>query len=107
MKQGVNERLRQWAEYEAQLEKLVNWLGDSEAALKNYCHKSSMEEKQEQVERFKVMVSVCNKSFALNCKGTEEYSYFFLKAILEVLIKQRNLIIEAHLGNDQKLKTAF
>ena len=81
MKQGVNERLRQWAEYEAQLEKLINWLGDSEvisviagsqyivmlntpkhtnvnfqAALKNYCHKSSMEEKQEQVERFKVRV---------------------------------------------------
>ena len=87
VKQGVNERLRQWAEYEAQLEKLINWLGDSEvrsifdlvsgskfcafnqpkrsqyfpemkyhfqAALKNYCHKSSMEEKQEQVERFKV-----------------------------------------------------
>ena len=107
VKQGVNERLRQWAEYEAQLEKLVNWLGDSEAALKNYCHKSSMEEKQEQVERFKVMVLVCNKSFALNCKGIEEYSYFFLKAKLEVLIKQRNLIIEAHLGNDQKLKTAF
>ena len=71
VKQGVNERLRQWAEYEAQLEKLVNWLGDSEAALKNYCHKSSMEEKQEQVERFKVMVSVCNKSFALNCMGAE------------------------------------
>ena len=82
VKQGVNERLRQWAEYEAQLEKLINWLGDSEvnsviagsqyivmlntpktrtnvnfqAALKNYCHKSSMEEKQEQVERFKVRV---------------------------------------------------
>ena len=56
VKQGVNERLRQWAEYEAQLEKLVNWLGDSEAALKNYCHKSSMEEKQEQLERFKVRV---------------------------------------------------
>ena len=108
VKQGVNERLRQWAEYEAQLEKLVNWLGDSEAALKNYCHKSSMEEKQEQVERFKVMVSVCNKSFALNCMGAEEYSYLLkLKAKLEVLFKQRNLIIEAHLGNDQKLKTAF
>ena len=30
MKRGVNERLRQWAEYEAQLEKLINWLGDSE-----------------------------------------------------------------------------
>ena len=30
VKQGVNERLRQWAEYEAQLEKLINWLGDSE-----------------------------------------------------------------------------
>ena len=50
----MNERLRQWSEYEAQLEKLINWLSDSETALKNYSHKSSMEEKQEQVERFKV-----------------------------------------------------
>ena len=58
VKQGVMERLRQWAEYEAQLEKLVNWLGDSESALKNYCHKSSMEEKLEQVERFKVRFRV-------------------------------------------------
>ena len=54
VKQGVNERLRQWSEYEAQLEKLINWLSESETALKNYSHKSSMEEKQEQVERFKV-----------------------------------------------------
>ena len=49
----MNERLRQWAEYEAQLEKLINALSESETALKNYCHKSSMEEKQEQVKRFK------------------------------------------------------
>ena len=103
VKQGVNERLRQWAEYEAQLEKLVNWLGDSEAALKNYCHKSSMEEKQEQVERFKVMVF----SFALKCIGAEEYSYFLnLKATIDNLLK-RNLIIGVHIGNDKKLKTAF
>ena len=85
VKQGVNERLRQWAEYEAQLEKLVNWLGDSEAALKNYCHKSSMEEKQEQVERFKVMVF----SFALKCIGAEEYSYFLnLKTKIDVLLNK-------------------
>lgn len=50
VKQGVNVRLRQWADYEAQLEKLTNWLGDSETALENYSHKSSLEEKQEQVE---------------------------------------------------------
>ena len=54
VKQGVNERLRQWPEYKAQLEKLINWLGDSETTLKNYSNKSSMEEKQEHVERFKV-----------------------------------------------------
>ena len=34
------------------IQKNVNF----QAALKNYCHKSSMEEKQEQVERFKVRV---------------------------------------------------
>ena len=54
VKQGINERLRQWADYESQLEKLTNWLTESETALKNYAHKSSMEEKQEQVESFKV-----------------------------------------------------
>ena len=36
VKQGVNERLRQWAEYEAQLEKLINWLGDSEVISVNW-----------------------------------------------------------------------
>ena len=54
VKQGVNERLRQWSEYETQLEKLINWLNDSESALKNYYHKSSIEEKQQQVECFKI-----------------------------------------------------
>ena len=34
IKQGVNERLRQWSEYETQLEKIINWLNDSESALK-------------------------------------------------------------------------
>ena len=56
VKHGLEERLRQWAEYESQFEKLINWLSESEIALKNYNNKSSMEEKQEQLEKFKVSV---------------------------------------------------
>ena len=54
VKQGLNERLRQWSDYEAQLEKLTAWLSDSENILKNYTYKASLEEKQEQLEKFKV-----------------------------------------------------
>ena len=54
VKQGLNERLRQWSDYETQLEKLTAWLTDSENVLKNYTYKASLEEKQEQLEKFKV-----------------------------------------------------
>ena len=54
VKQGINDRLRQWLEYETQLEKLTSWLSDTEALLKNYSFKASLEEKHEQLEKFKV-----------------------------------------------------
>ena len=58
VKQGLNERLRQWSDYETQLEKLTAWLTDSENVLKNYTFKASMEEKQEQLEKFKVCIAL-------------------------------------------------
>ena len=54
VKQGINERLRQWTEYESQYEKLTSWLTETENLLKNYTYKASLEEKQEQLEKFKV-----------------------------------------------------
>ena len=50
--QGIRERLRQWAEYESLHDKLVMWLTDAEAQLKNYSHRSSLEEKMEQLNKF-------------------------------------------------------
>ena len=40
--QGIQERLRQWSEYESQHDKLVTWLAQTESHLKNYHHKSSL-----------------------------------------------------------------
>ena len=54
VKQGINDRLRQWTEYETQLEKLTSWLSETEGLLKNYSFKASLEEKHEQLEKFKV-----------------------------------------------------
>merc|ERR1712168_1522080 len=77
VKQGVNERLRQWAEYEAQVEKLINWLSESENVLKSYSHKSSMEEKQEQLEIFK------DKQRIIESKGTNIQDFNSLAEQLE------------------------
>ena len=54
VKQGLNDRLRQWVEYDSQLEKLSSWLGDTETQLKNYTYKASLEEKSVQLEKYKV-----------------------------------------------------
>ena len=36
VKQGLNERLRQWSEFESQLDKLSSWSSETEKQLKNY-----------------------------------------------------------------------
>lgn len=56
VKHGLQERLNQWAEYESQFEKLINWLNESETALKNYTPKASLEEKIEQQDRYQVHI---------------------------------------------------
>ena len=56
VKQGINDRLRQWTEYETQLEKLISWLSETEGLLKNYSFKASLEEKHEQLEKYKVLL---------------------------------------------------
>ena len=37
--QGIEERLRQWVEYESLHDKLVTWLTETEAQLKNYSYR--------------------------------------------------------------------
>lgn len=55
IKHELETRLQQWVAYEASFEKLIQWLTDSENSLKNYTPKSSLEEKQEQLEKYKVI----------------------------------------------------
>jgi len=54
MKHSLEERIQQWSEYELSFERLLAWLSETEAALKNYTHKSTLEEKEEQLEKYKV-----------------------------------------------------
>ena len=56
-KQSLQSRLSQWAEYEGQFDKIIHWLGESEKTLKSFSPKGSLEEKQEQMERFQVWLS--------------------------------------------------
>ena len=54
VKQNIQSRLNQWTEYEDQHDKLVIWLNECEANLKTYNVKASLEEKIQQLDRFKV-----------------------------------------------------
>jgi hypothetical protein len=51
---GLEERLQQWSEYEGSFDRLLIWLSESETALKNYTPRSTLEEKQEQLEKYQV-----------------------------------------------------
>lgn len=50
----IEERIQQWSEYENSLERLLAWLSDAETSLKNYSLKNTLEEKQEQLEKYQV-----------------------------------------------------
>lgn len=51
---GIEERIQQWSEYENSLDRLLAWLSDAEASLKNYTLRNTIEEKQEQLEKYQV-----------------------------------------------------
>lgn len=51
---SIEERIQQWSEYENSLERLLLWLSEAEGSLKNYCLKNTIEEKQEQLEKYQV-----------------------------------------------------
>lgn len=51
---NIEERIQQWSEYENSLERLLSWLADAEGSLKNYSLKNTIEEKQEQLEKYQV-----------------------------------------------------
>lgn len=50
----IEDRIRQWSEFENSLEHLLAWLTEAEILLKNYSPKNTIEEKQEQLEKYQV-----------------------------------------------------
>ncbi|XP_078048160.1 muscle-specific protein 300 kDa isoform X4 [Augochlora pura] len=51
----IEERIQQWSEYENSLERLLTWLTDAESSLKNYSLKNTIDEKQEQLEKYRAL----------------------------------------------------
>lgn len=62
----IEEKIQQWSEYESALERLLVWLSEAEAILKNYTLKNSMQEKTEQLEKYQVTMFICNNSYMYN-----------------------------------------
>lgn len=54
IKSALENRLKQWNDYEITLDKLLTWLAEAEMTLRNYELKSTLEEKQEQLEKYQV-----------------------------------------------------
>lgn len=54
IRSALENRLKQWNDYEIAMDKLLSWLAEAELALKNYGLKSNVEEKQEQLEKYQV-----------------------------------------------------
>ncbi|XP_043257160.1 nesprin-1 isoform X11 [Colletes gigas] len=52
----IEERIQQWSEYENSLERLLAWLTDAESSLKNYSLKNTLDEKQEQLEKYQMLI---------------------------------------------------
>ncbi|XP_063222936.1 muscle-specific protein 300 kDa isoform X4 [Bacillus rossius redtenbacheri] len=55
---GLEERLQQWSEYEGSFDRLLSWLSEAEAALKSYAPRSTLEEKQEQREKYQDLIKI-------------------------------------------------
>ncbi|XP_046474495.1 muscle-specific protein 300 kDa isoform X6 [Neodiprion pinetum] len=53
---GIEERIQQWSEYENSLDRLLAWLSEAEASLKNYTLRNTIEEKQEQLEKYQSLI---------------------------------------------------
>ncbi|KAG5889994.1 hypothetical protein JTB14_035906 [Gonioctena quinquepunctata] len=56
IRSALESRLKQWNDYETTLDKLLAWLAEAENSLKNYVLKSTVEEKQEQLEKYQALI---------------------------------------------------
>lgn len=75
IKSALENRLKQWNDYETTLERLLTWLAEAEMTLRNYELKSTLDEKQEQLEKYQV--SQKNKLSFLYLFLFETYIYLF------------------------------
>ncbi|XP_068085330.1 muscle-specific protein 300 kDa [Anabrus simplex] len=71
---SLEERLQQWSEYEGSFDRLLQWLSESEAALKNYAPRSTLEEKQEQLEKYQSLILSLRQNEAEFDKMADESS---------------------------------
>ncbi|XP_076667923.1 muscle-specific protein 300 kDa isoform X16 [Andrena cerasifolii] len=70
----IEERIQQWSEYENSLERLLAWLADAESSLKNYSLKNTLEEKQEQLEKYQMLIVNLRQNEAEFDKMSDESS---------------------------------
>ena len=50
----LDDRLQQWNEYEGTFDRLLTWLSETETSLKDYVPRSSLEQKEDQLEKYQV-----------------------------------------------------
>nr|XP_022915902.1 nesprin-1 isoform X7 [Onthophagus taurus] len=54
----LEEKLKQWNEYENAMDRLLTWLGEAELTLKNFVLQNTLEEKQEQLDKYQVLAKI-------------------------------------------------
>lgn len=84
LKCNLEEKLKQWNDYEELFDKLLSWLSDAEYMLKNYELKATVEEKQEQLEKYQVSIMVCNSILWYTTKKANKD--FFCTSVFVVVI---------------------
>ncbi|KAL4710682.1 hypothetical protein ACJJTC_003318, partial [Scirpophaga incertulas] len=52
VKQGIQDKIQQWIEFESANDRLQNWLSDTEMSLKTYTPKATLEEKIDQLNKY-------------------------------------------------------
>ncbi|KAA0201773.1 hypothetical protein HAZT_HAZT011047 [Hyalella azteca] len=52
---GLEERVRLWRDYEATYERILRWMGEAEASLRDFCSRNSLQQKQEQLDKYQLV----------------------------------------------------
>ncbi|KAI4462171.1 muscle-specific protein [Holotrichia oblita] len=56
VKYELEQRLKQWNDYENAMDRLITWLNEAEMSLKNFGLQNTLEEKQEQLDKYQVLI---------------------------------------------------